>query len=140
MDKQLILSYCDLYAACLRDESRTVGHADSVSFPRTEDEVRQIATSLLMISGITLPMHSLVHGIYFAVRSGGKTFITFLFDSVYTWLVPAMLALYLCKCTPLDIVPIYLIVQLSDALKMTIGLLMLKSGFWANTVITTEKA
>ncbi|MBQ4598924.1 MAG: MATE family efflux transporter [Clostridia bacterium] len=106
----------------------------------TEDEVRQIATSLLMISGITLPMHSLVHGIYFAVRSGGKTFITFLFDSVYTWLVPAMLALYLCKCTALDIVPIYLIVQLSDALKMTIGLLMLKSGFWANTVITTEKA
>ena len=107
---------------------------------KTEDEVRQIATSLLMISGLTLPMHSLVHGIYFAVRSGGKTFITFLFDSAYTWLVPAMLALCLCKFTTLGIVPIYLIVQLSDALKMTIGLLMLKSGFWANTVIPTEKA
>ena len=46
MDKQLILPYCDLYAACLRDESRTVGHADSVSFPRSEDEVRQILHAL----------------------------------------------------------------------------------------------
>ncbi len=105
----------------------------------TEDEVRQITTSLLIVSGVTLPMHSLVHGIYFAVRSGGKTFITFLFDSVYTWAVPAVLAFCLCKFTTLGIVPIYLIVQLSDALKMTIGLIMLKSGFWANTVIPTKE-
>ena len=100
-----------------------------------EPEVRDIATSLLIVSGCALPMHSLVHGIYFAVRSGGKTFITFLFDSVYTWAVPAMIALCLVKFTTLGIIPVYLIVQLSDALKMTIGLIMLKSGFWANTII-----
>ncbi len=101
-----------------------------------EPDVRTIATKLLIISGFALPMHTLVHGIYFAVRSGGKTFVTFLFDSVYTWAVPAMLALMLVTFFPsLDIVMVYLIVQLSDALKMTIGLLMLKSGFWANTII-----
>ena len=101
-----------------------------------EVEVRTIATKLLIISGLALPMHTLVHGIYFAVRSGGKTFITFLFDSVYTWAVPAMLALMLVTFFPqFDIVTVYLIVQFSDALKMTIGLLMLKSGFWANTII-----
>ena len=100
-----------------------------------EDEVRIIATELLVISGLALPMHTLVHGIYFAVRSGGKTFVTFLFDSVYTWAVPAMLALALVSFTSLGIVEIYIIVQFSDALKMTIGLLMLKSGFWANTII-----
>lgn len=100
-----------------------------------ESDVRDIAEKLLIISGITLPMHTLVHGIYFAVRSGGKTFVTFLFDSVYTWAVPAVIAFCLVTFTTLGIVEIYLIVQLSDALKMTIGLLMLKSGFWANTVI-----
>ncbi len=104
-----------------------------------EPEVRDIATRLLMISGFTIPMHSLVHGIYFAVRSGGKTLVTFLFDSVYTWAVPAVIAFCLVTFTPLGIVPIYLIVQLSDAVKMTIGLIMLKSGFWANTIITKEK-
>ncbi len=103
-----------------------------------ENEVRDIAAKLLMISGFTLPMHSLVHGIYFAVRSGGKTFVTFLFDSVYTWAVPAVIAFCLVTFTNLGIVPVYLIVQLSDAVKMTIGLLMLKSGFWANTIIKKE--
>lgn len=37
-----IIPYSDLYAAYLRDESRTVGEAESISLPRTEDEVRQI--------------------------------------------------------------------------------------------------
>ena len=105
----------------------------------TEDEVRHIATNLLIVSGVTLPIHALVHGIYFAVRTGGKTVVTFFFDCVYTWAVPAMLALVLCKYTALGIVPIYLIIQLSDGLKMIIGLIMLKSGFWANTIIPTEE-
>ena len=105
----------------------------------TEEEVRHIATNLLIVSGVTLPIHALVHGIYFAVRTGGKTIVTFFFDCVYTWVVPAMLALVLCKYTTLGIVPIYLIIQLSDGLKMIIGLVMLKSGFWANTVIPTKE-
>ncbi len=100
-----------------------------------EDEVRELAAGLLTVSGITLPVHALVHGIYFAVRSGGKTFVTFLFDSVYTLAVPAVVALCLVSFTDLGIVPVYLIVQLSDALKMTIGLIMLKSGFWANKIV-----
>ena len=100
--------------------------------------MRTLATGLLIASGLTLPMHALVHGIYFTVRSGGKTFVTFLFDSVYTWLVPALLAFCLVTFTNLDIIMVYLIVQISDALKMTIGLLMLKSGFWANTIIPTK--
>lgn len=103
-----------------------------------EAEVKTITTSLLVVSGIALPMHSLVHGIYFTVRSGGKTFITFLFDSVYTWAVPAMISLVLVKFTGLSILGIYAAVQFSDALKMTIGLIMLKSGFWANTIIEEE--
>ena len=103
-----------------------------------ESEVRDIATNLLIVSGLALPMHSLVHGIYFAVRSGGKTFITFLFDSAYTWAVPAVIAFCLVNFTTLGIIPVYLIVQLSDAIKMTIGLLMLKSGFWANTIIESK--
>ena len=41
-----IIPYSDLYAAYLRDESRTVGEAESISFPRTEDEVRQILRAL----------------------------------------------------------------------------------------------
>ena len=104
-----------------------------------EHEVRTIATELLIVSGLTLPIHALVHSIYFTVRSGGKTVVTFLFDSVYTWLCPALLAFILCTFTNLGILPIYFIIQISDALKLAIGLLMLRNGYWANTIIPTSK-
>ena len=35
----------------LRDESRSVGTADSISFPRTEDEIRSVLRSLHGVSG-----------------------------------------------------------------------------------------
>ena len=41
-----IIPYSDLYAAYLRDESRTVGAAESISFPHSEEEVRQILRAL----------------------------------------------------------------------------------------------
>ena len=46
MNDKLILPYSSLYEAYLRDESRTVGAADSISFPRNEGEVRQILRTL----------------------------------------------------------------------------------------------
>ena len=39
MNDHLIIPYSPLYEAYLRDESRSVGRADSISFPRSEDEV-----------------------------------------------------------------------------------------------------
>ena len=101
----------------------------------TEADVRQLATSFLIIAGASLPIHSLIHATYFTIRSGGRTFITFLFDSVYTWCVPVVISFFLCRFTSLSIVTIYFIVQFSDIIKITIGLPMLKSGIWAKNII-----
>ena len=46
MDKHPIIPYSSLYEAYLRDESRTVGQAQSISFPRSEEEVRVILRAL----------------------------------------------------------------------------------------------
>lgn len=106
-----------------------------------EQEVRSLATRCLMVLGASLPIHALIHCIYFTVRSGGRTLITFLFDSVYTWVVPAMLSMVLCRYTTLPILVIYMIVQFSDIIKLCIGIPMVKSGFWTKCVISdvTEK-
>jgi len=104
-----------------------------------EPEVQALATKCLMVAGASLPIHALIHVIYFTVRSGGKTGITFLFDSVYTWAVPAMLSLFLCRFTSLPIIWVYFIVQFSDIIKLAIGIPMIKSGFWANCVIDDVK-
>ena len=101
----------------------------------TEADVRQLATSFLIIAGASLPIHALIHSTYFTIRSGGRTFITFLFDSVYTWCVPVVISFFLCRFTSLSIVTIYFIVQFSDIIKIMIGLPMLKSGIWAKNII-----
>ena len=102
---------------------------------KVEPEVRALATKFLMISGAAAPVHAFIHVVYFTIRSGGKTVITFLFDSVYTWVFPAMISFVLCRFTGLDIVWIYFAVQFIDVVKLFIGVPLLRSGFWANNVI-----
>ena len=100
-----------------------------------EPEVQALASRCLMIAGASLPIHALIHVIYFTIRSGGKTGVTFLFDCVYTWVVPAMLSLVLCRFTSLPVLAVYFIIQFSDVIKLCIGIPMLRSGFWAKCVI-----
>ena len=101
-----------------------------------EPAVRETTSRLLIIAGLALPIHSYVHVVYFSIRSGGKTGITFLFDCVYTWLVPAPLAFCLSRFTDWPIVAVYLCVQFIDVVKVIIGALMLHSDFWVNNVVS----
>lgn len=104
-----------------------------------DQSVRELTTKLLIVCGSALPMHSFVHVVYFTIRSGGKTFITFLFDCLYTWVVPVPLAYFMCRYTDLSIVWLYFAVQFIDVIKVVIGAFMLKSDFWLNTIIDTDK-
>lgn len=101
------------------------------------DEARALAAQTLVIAGASLPIHAFLHATYFTIRSGGKTFITFLFDSVYTWCVPAMLALCLSRLTDMSVVSMYFCIQFIDVVKLVIGLLMLRSDFWANDLVNS---
>ncbi len=101
----------------------------------TEAEVRALATQLLMIAGAALPIHAYTHVAYFTIRSGGKTFITFLFDSVYTWVVSVSISFVLCRFTALPLLVCYAAVQFADIIKLFIAMPMLNSGFWAKNVI-----
>ena len=105
---------------------------------RVEPEVRTLASRFLTIAGAAAPIHAFIHVIYFAIRSGGKTFVTFLFDSVYTWVVPATLSFILCRFTELDIAAVYFAVQFIDVVKLLIGVPLLRSGFWANRIVDAE--
>ncbi len=96
------------------------------------DEAKRLASQTLVIAGVSLPIHAFLHATYFTIRSGGKTFITFLFDSVYTWCVPAVLAFVLSRFTDADVVLMYFCIQFVDVVKLIIGLFMLRSDFWAN--------
>jgi len=99
-------------------------------------EVRDLTRRLLIVAGLSLPIHSFAHVCYFTIRSGGKTVITFLFDAVYTWAVTVLLAFLLTRFTDLPIVEVYACVQFIDIVKLVIGLMMLRSDFWAQNVVS----
>ena len=102
------------------------------------EEARVLAGKTLIIAGASLPIHAFLHATYFTIRSGGKTFITFLFDSAYTWAVPAVLAFCLSRFTRTDVVTMYFCIQFIDVVKLIIGVFMLKSDFWANNIVADQ--
>ena len=101
----------------------------------TEPHVKELAASLIRIVGFCLPLHAFLHGAYFTLRSGGKTLVTFLFDSAYMWVVSVSLAFCLTRFTSLPIIPVFFIVQVSDLLKATVGFVLLKKKIWINNIV-----
>lgn len=96
----------------------------------TSDEIKALATSFIAVSAIIMPFCSFTHASYFTLRSGGKTFVTFLFDSVFTWVVVVPTAFLLAHFTGLGIVSIYFVVQATELIKVIIGYCMVRSNVW----------
>ena len=99
-------------------------------------EVQDLTRRRLIVAGLSLPVHSFAHVTYFTIRSGGRTVITFFFDALYTWAVTVTLAFCLTRFTSLDILQIYFCIQFIDIIKVVIGLIMLRSDFWARNVVS----
>ena len=53
----------------------------------TEESIKELAKIFIIISALVMPLCAFSHCAYFTLRSGGKTVVTFLFDSVYTWVL-----------------------------------------------------
>ena len=106
-------------------------------FPRfydTTEEVKSLASSFIIITALFFPVQGILNALYFTLRSGGKTLVTFAFDSVFSWLVSFPLALLLCVLTDLPILAVYAIVQASDIIKIIIGAVMIRKGIWINNL------
>jgi len=107
-------------------------------FPKiynTSNEVRQYATNFIIIIALCMPLEAFMNASYFTMRSGGKTFITFLFDSVSVWVISIPFAYFLMYFTNLPIVLVYLFCQLISIIKCIIGYVLVKKGVWINNIV-----
>lgn len=102
----------------------------------TSLEVKALASQLLKIAACMLPIISIYYSSYFTMRAGGKTFLTFLFDSGYTFVFTFMSALLLTRLTSLPILTIYLLVQCVDIPKATLGLILVRKGIWVHNIVS----
>lgn len=114
----------------------------SGAFPHiynTSYEVRTLATRLILIAALFMPFDALANATYFILRSGGQTYITFLFDSGFVWVVMVPLAFVLSRFAHMSIIPLYLICQSTNMLKGGLGAIFLKQGKWIqNLAIENE--
>lgn len=104
----------------------------------TTDAVRNLSMIMILICGVFLPFVGYVHSIYFTMRSGGKTWITFFFDGGYSWLFIIPIAALLCYVFDATILTVYIFCRgIAYLVKCVLGYFILKRGTWIQNL--TEK-
>ena len=82
-----------------------------------------------------MPVNGYTNACYFTLRCGGKTLITFLFDSVFMWCVSVPLAFVLSRYTTIYVVWIFAFLQMSEWIKCAIGVTLVKKGVWMKNIV-----
>ncbi len=105
---------------------------------KTTDEIKSLATTLLYILALFMPVHAFMNSAYFTLRSGGKTFITFLFDSGFVWCISVPVAFCLSRFTDMPIAKLYFLVLTTELIKCILGYILVKKGIWLNVIVEKE--
>lgn len=104
------------------------------SFYNTTGDVRELASKLICIMAVVMPLDCFAHGCYFTMRSGGKTLVTFLFDSCFAWVVNVPVAYVLAHCTGLGILAVYALSAFTVIIKDVLGGILVHRRYWVNTL------
>lgn len=104
---------------------------------KTEPDIKALAKNFIIISAMAMPLCAFSHCSYFTLRSGGKTIVTFLFDSVYTWVVMIPYAFVLSRFTTLSITMVFFLVSFTEIIKVIIGFFMIKSNVWLQNIVNS---
>ena len=124
-----------LFASVLVGASIYIASNPILALYNTSDEAKSYAEFFMKTVAFVTPINAFAHASYFTLRSGGKTFVTFLFDSVLLWgfVVPLAFALfYVCH---LSIFIIFPIVQCTDIVKDIIGYIFIKKKVWVINIV-----
>jgi len=101
----------------------------------TTTEVKAIAAAMMKISALAMPLDAFAHASYFTLRSGGKAFITILFDSCFVWAVSVPIAFLLGEFTQLPVLTIFAVCHFSNILKDILGYIFVKRGIWVKNIV-----
>lgn len=96
----------------------------------TTSQVRALASQLILITALFMPFDAYTNATYFMLRSGGQTYITFLFDSGFVWVCMVPLGYVLSRFVHLSILPLFFACQATNILKALLGSVFLKKGKW----------
>ncbi|MEE1192926.1 MAG: MATE family efflux transporter [Blautia sp.] len=101
----------------------------------TNPASRELAKYFIMVTAVFMPQQAFLHAAYFTLRSGGKTIVTFFFDSVFICCISVPIAYILGHFTELYVVYIFIAVQMADIIKCIIGFVLVKKGVWLQNIV-----
>ncbi len=107
-------------------------------FPKlynTNDEAKNLAMWFLIVQGIAAPKDAFLHSSYFTLRSGGRTIITFIFDSIFMCVLSVPIAFILSRFTDMNVIWIFAIVHTADLIKCVIGYVLVKKNVWMKNIV-----
>ena len=100
------------------------------------DEAKALGAMFIMVQALFYPKDAFLHTSYFTIRAGGKTVVTFLFDSVFMMLVSVPVAYCLSRFTSMNVIAIFAIVHAADLIKCAVGAVILKKGLWMKNIVS----
>ena len=101
----------------------------------TTEEAKHYAAYFIRVSAIFMPIDAFANAAYFTLRCGGKTMITFIFDSFFAIAVSVPLAFLLFYIGGLSIYVIFPIVLGANILKCIVGYIFIKKRLWVNNIV-----
>ena len=102
----------------------------------TSEAVRTLASELILVVAVFMPLYAFTNSCYFTLRAGGQSLITFVFDSLYQWTLVVPLAFILSRYTRLPIVPMYIAVQAMEIIKCGLGYYFVKKRKWVKDLVS----
>ncbi len=95
----------------------------------TEAEVRALAAAFMRTAAFHMPFQAVAVCSYFAIRSGGRTLLTMVFDCFYTWVITVPYTYALVTFTSWGIERIYPLAQLVHPVKAVLRIMLLSTGY-----------
>ena len=109
----------------------------SGAFPllyETTQEVRGLSGYIIRCFALTMPAAALATSTYYTIRSGGRVFITMLFDSVYAWVIVMPVAFTVAYLTSIPFSLFLPIILVVENLKLIPGLILVHKGIWVRQI------
>lgn len=103
---------------------------------KTSELSKEYAAYFIKVCACFVPLDAFANASYFTIRSGGKTLVTFLFDSMFVLFVSVPTAFLLYYAAKLDIHIIFPIVLSENIIKVIVGFILLKKRVWVNNIVS----
>ena len=101
----------------------------------TSPEAKEAAFGFIIAFACVFPKNAFLQSAYFTLRCGGKTVLTFIFDSGSVWLISIPIAFLLSRLTGLSALWIFICVSIADLAKVALGYVWVKKNIWLNNLV-----